>query len=147
MSFRKHDHVGVQIKTKLGEVLSCIGKGCTANYGLPNVLQALPVQHRKEEIERSYATGRMRREKVEMALAHSAILDFFFHCNVRTYLLVSIKCQNDQPIQQGPLSSLLKNVELSCQLNSTCRIIKEAILIDTVDTRDKSKSCTIHWKY
>jgi hypothetical protein len=86
-------------------------------------------------------------ERREMALARSAIRDFFFRCNARAYLLVSIKCQNEQPIQQGPLSSLLKNVELSCQLNSTCRIIKGAILIDTVDTRDKSESCTIHWKY
>jgi hypothetical protein len=88
MSFQKHGHVGVQIETKLGEVLSCIGKGCSANCGLPNVLQALPVQHRKEEIEKSYATGRMRREKVEMALACSVILDFFFRCNAWTYLLV-----------------------------------------------------------
>jgi hypothetical protein len=63
MPFRKHGHVGVQIETKLDEVLSCIGKGCSANCGLLDVLQALPVQHRKEEIERSYATGRMRREK------------------------------------------------------------------------------------
>jgi hypothetical protein len=77
MPFRKHGHVGVQIEIKLGKVLSCIGKGCSPNCGLPDVLHALPVQHRKEEIEKSYATGRIRREKVEMALACSAILDFF----------------------------------------------------------------------
>jgi hypothetical protein len=53
MPFRKHDHVGVQIETKLGEVLSCIGKGCSANCGLLEVPQALPVQHRKEEIKKS----------------------------------------------------------------------------------------------
>ena len=62
MPFRKHGHVGVEIETELGEVLSYIGKGCSANCGLPDVLQALPVQHRKEEIKKSYATGRMRRE-------------------------------------------------------------------------------------
>jgi hypothetical protein len=77
MLFRKHGRVGVQIETKLGEVLSCIGKGCSANCGLSDVLQVLPVQHRKEEIEKSYTPGRMRREKVEMALACSAILNFF----------------------------------------------------------------------
>jgi hypothetical protein len=91
MPFQKHGHVGVQIETKLGEVLSCIGKGCSANCGLPDVLQDLPVQHRKEEVEKSYTTRRMRREKVEMALARSAILDFFFRCNARTYLIVKIK--------------------------------------------------------
>jgi hypothetical protein len=73
-------------------VLSCIGKGYSANCGLPDVLQTLPVQHRKEKIEKSYAT---RREKVEMALGRSAILDFFFFCcNIWTYLLVILKWEN-----------------------------------------------------
>jgi hypothetical protein len=41
------------------------------------MLQDLPVQHRKEEVEKSYATRRMRREKVEMAFTRSAIFAFF----------------------------------------------------------------------
>jgi hypothetical protein len=38
MPFRKHGHFGVQIETKLGEVLSCIDKGCSANCRLSDVL-------------------------------------------------------------------------------------------------------------
>ena len=31
MPFQKHGHAGDEIEAELGEVLSCIGKGCSAN--------------------------------------------------------------------------------------------------------------------
>jgi hypothetical protein len=107
MTFRKHGHVGVQIETKLGEVLSCIGKGCSAKCGLPDVLQVLLVQHRKEEIEKSYTPGRMKREKVEMALACSAILN----------LLVITNFCNGQPLTKqfsSTKNKTIKHYKIAC---------------------------------